>query len=425
MKKIYLKKILVVVPLFWLSCQKQDVSLPKEGVEDVVVSNINSEETFLRNIATKEFIKIHGNRLRASDVVVVQNLETMKNDEGRELHIANFKQGGFLLFANDSLGRVFPIGFSQRGCLNSSDTVGNPSLGGIITKAFGLQDTELPNMPGVNPKPDLEPKAKYFNTNHKYESLINPSVAVLGQGVPFNWETSTNAAGCGVTAIAMIFSRYNYPKSIKQYDIESNSCKWKNIPWELIKRRNLRDDLYGADKGHPVSDSVLDACHSMSALFRQINKDCVNDIAGFFGHAMVRKEVIRDYFREKGFRSSLREYKSKDVLQYMLSKKIPVVMYGWSAFWSRHYWVLDGIMRYSYDVYRENPPAPDPAPAYQYTVNVHYVYCNWGWSGTGNGYYWFECFDPTEEVQIPQMKGKGKSDNDEFNRELHYITAER
>ncbi|MDO4722615.1 C10 family peptidase [Porphyromonas circumdentaria] len=391
------------------------------------VETITAEE-----IAKKTFSTLTGG-LRNGEVVL-NSLDSLSNSQANSLYLANFKQGGFLLFGTRQDG-VEVIGFSESGKMNFSDTIKVPFLESL----FGQARIHLSNL---NPVLDLgdgpkEPKiiypyALYRTEEFSVEHIYSPSCfRYFDQDLPFNKYLLHKGkpgrytpAGCGPIAIATVFSHY------RKQGIGDSQVNWDllfeeyNIP---LQSKYLLTDFYA------MGDLDINKTHRDSILRDQLVDQLAVMIADISNnayiyrdeeHTITPKYLLKAYLRRKGFSVMEEVYKPEDLIPYLEKEKRPVVLFGWNKEKKKmaHYWVVDGLAKRTIVEYIKCVNAPGQEEDWKVHEYRHsyFVHCNWGWGGAikggprYDGYFNYKVFNAEKIVDNHNLRSSDKQDNGDY-----------
>ncbi|MDR2126857.1 MAG: C10 family peptidase, partial [Prevotellaceae bacterium] len=182
-----------------------------------------------------------------------------------------------------------------------------------------------------------------------------------GQGYPYNNNTPTSSgihapAGCVATAIAQIFSYYQYPASHSSY-----SYNWTNM---------LQHEAY------PSYTSYSAAYSDLAYLFRNDIGLGVNmDYDVYESRATINDAY--NYLNNRGYNTynGIINYNTEQILSALTQNKLIFTAGYKSLNQNGHAWVIDGYIHQQREVIPEAPPGMIADPYYEYRTLVH---CNWG-----------------------------------------------
>lgn len=401
-------------------------------------TRVELQSQFETIVTTEEFAKQTFSMLTGglrNGEVVLNSLDSLPNSQANSLYLANFDQGGFLLFGTMK-NRVEVIGFSESGEMNFSDTVKAPFLESL----FGQAQIHLNN---INPVLDLGdgpkkpkityPYALYRTEEHSIEHIYLPSCfRYFDQGYPFNKYLLHRGkpgvhtyAGCGPIAIATIFSHY------RKQGIGGSQIDWEllfrkyNIP---MQSKFLLSEFY-----------VMGVVDSFSTTYRDsVLRDQLVDQLAIMIEDISRKSFfyrdkentitlnyqLRAYLRMTGFSVLQESYNPDDLISYLEREKRPVILFGWTKEGRKlaHYWVVDGLAKRTVAEYIKCINAPGQEEDWKFNDYYHcyFVHCNWGWGGADkdgrryDGYFNYKVFNSEKIVENDKLRSADKPNNGDY-----------
>jgi hypothetical protein len=392
MKKILF--ILIGFTLLFISCDKSSNLLPEPKGDNskttrrdyrVTVEQAINEVNSLLNIIDGNNT---GNGTMATmsakqhrTVKDVNVITTKSNDNGLMLmsagansnstidtlyYVINFENEQGFAFASADIRFEPVLCITENGNYYDGDSIDNP---GFAIFMAGLEIYIDPNL-----RPIHCPECSILDTSGtdipsvpyiglwETDTYVPKKITVKwGQGFPFNYYTPIISgkkapAGCVATAIAQIFSYYQYPTNHSSF----------NYDWVKIFRS--------------VMGLYVDDFENIGHLFYHDIGLGVNMIYGANGSASSDSYAQYYLFHRGGYTcSSVLNYSTTTIKSALDQNKL---VYIGGAYYSNnssgHAWAIDGYLN------QKRTIIEDGQSYYEYRTLVH---CNWGWNGSGNGYF--------------------------------------
>ncbi len=357
------------------------------------------QEMSLEDKTIRLFSSLYNTSLRNGVTPTLSSLDSTNTESpDTKLYLANFSEGGFMLFRDGGGEEMEVIGHSDESSLHFSDGEENPILGQIFRTSAGHIGFPTPKPspfpdpnpnPNPNPYPGGTPPALQDYPKTIIESKSEPYIVkdfkpntyrYFGQESPFNsliikpLGTGNYPAGCGPIAIATLLSHY---------EMQAGGSR---IDWKRLKNNYN----YG-----PAEEVNLYYDIGLLSQLRVLVKD-----AWQYAHlwstdsfTLSTPDNISGYLKRAGFNISyVKEYKPGKICQILRDKHQPFILLGWSQDddgKQGHYWVVDGLARrvhkeYGYTI---ESPGATPEPFESEVSDNYYIHCTWGWNGSSNGWF--------------------------------------
>ncbi len=401
-KTLNLAKVFCVITLLAvMSCTRTaDVyDTPKETSQE----SKTKQEMSLEDKTIRLFSSLYNTSLRNGVTPTLSSLDSTNTESpDTKLYLANFSEGGFMLFRDGGGEEMEVIGHSDESSLHFSDGEENPILEQIFRTSASLYagHTGLPGPkpspfpdpnpnPNPNPYPGGTPPALQDYPKTIIESRSEPYIVkdfkpntyrYFGQESPFNsliikqLGYGNYPAGCGPIAIATLLSHY---------EMQAGGSR---IDWKRLK------DKYNYGTAEEVN--LYHAIGLLSQL-RVLVKD-----AWKYAHlwstesfTMSTPDNISGYLKRAGFNVTyVKDYKPGEICQILRDKHQPFILFGWSQDddgKKGHYWVVDGLARRVHKEYGHTIafPGATPEPFESEVSDNYYIHCTWGWYGISNGWF--------------------------------------
>jgi len=287
-------------------------------------------------------------------------------------YIINFENDAGFAFASadERYGSVFCL--TENGNYYDGNSIDNPGFAHFMT-GLELYIDSINNVMRIPPLDcpdcliDIDTSGISYIGNWEYVSSVPSKITVnWGQGTPYNNNcpakdvgVGNKPAGCVATAIAQIFSYYQYPTSHTKNGVTFN------YNWATMKMH------YSVYNPYPL------AYTSLSHLFYNDIGLGVSMSYGDDGSSAYDSNA-RTYVAIRGGYTctNLLTYNHSDVLAAINQNKL-LYTRGQNLS-SAHAWVIDGYLT------QKRLIIEDGRSYYEYQNVVH---CNWGWDGIYNGYF--------------------------------------
>lgn len=344
--------------------------------------------------------------LRGNHSVSLSSIDsTETNTPDTKLYVANFDEGGFLLFRNGGEEQMTLLGFSESSSLQLSDAEDNPALKQVISNGVSMAFSDFnkeiipsppiipgdPNRPPRNPWDEPDIFETVITSRSKYVKYwFEPQTyQYFNQRSPFNGHIKDgHLAGCGPIAIATILSHYEKQAGGSQINWKLLKEKYNSSPRNIDDLQRESPELL-FEMQRLVADTWLYA-HILSTE----------------SFTMSSRANVANYLKRAGFNVAYQhKYDAKEVCTTLKEKHQPFILMGWSKDEQGkkgHYWVVDGVaQQITKEVgYTKNKKDGTKTPGEWHIPGKYYIHCTWGWGGHRNG--WFN----------PQLinKNEGKQD---------------
>lgn len=419
-KTLNLAKVFCVVTLLAvMSCARTaDVyDTPKETSQE----SKTKQEMSLEDKTIRLFSSLYNTSLRNGVTPTLSSLDSTNTESpDTKLYLANFSEGGFMLFRDGGGEEMEVIGHSDESSLHFSDGEANPILGQIFHTSASLYagHTGLPTPkpspfpdpnpnPNPNPYPGGTPPALQDYPKTIIESRSEPYIVkdfnpntyqYFGQGRPFNCYISSSFimsedidAGCGSIAIATLLSHY-------EMQAGGSNVDWKRLKQYYNKPLNR----------NPKLEDDKELIHQLRVLVKDTWK-----YAGSIsttGFTMSFPSKVSKYLKRAGFNVDyVKNYKPGEICQILRDKHQPFILLGWSQDddgKKGHYWVVDGLARrvhkeYGYTI---ESPGATPEPFESEVSDNYYFHCTWGWNGGSNGWFAPRVINDNEGIPDDELR---------------------
>lgn len=396
MKQLQFLSLKALAKLFCMVALLSATSCARTA-DDIDISKEISQERKMEPDASIEgrtvqlFSSLYANTLRNGEEPILSSLDSTDTDSpDTKLYLANFTNGGFMLFRDGGGEEMDVIGHSDKSSLHFSDAEENPILAQIFRTSssnqgfvgdLGVSDPDLP------PKDPILREFPKYQIEHQSSPYIEwifvpKTYQYFGQEYPFNsyihkWSiTSENiAAGCGPIAIVTLLSHYEM------------QAGGSNVDWKKLKAK------YNDDR---AEDSGLTEDTELLNELRFLVKDAWSYAhfwsMGYF--TMSTAANVSGYLRRAGFSVRYeKDYKAFEVCNILRAKHQPFILRGWSKDEDgkkAHYWVVDGFAQ---RVHKESGHVIEslgatPKPYETEVIDATYIHCTWGWNGSKNGWFY-------------------------------------
>lgn len=364
---------------------------PAKAIElaNEFAAKMDASEPESRSLATR----------RASSIANVTSLGGIKSRSlDDQIYVVDYDDNqGFALISKKSIDTPV-LAFIPDGSYDAESAETNPGFQEFVNRANEiLSQQNISTLSSSTADPNFSRDSIGFQHPLPPDSL-NPSIPIpdLDYSKHFihnNWYSlggifgkycPNNEAGCGPTAIAMIFAYYKKPSSIKITFDGSN--RTLNLDWKTLSY-HLEDidptTIYGSfpNPDHDlwpecrITMCTKESHEAISLLVRQIGHDLGavydSDGTGVALGQIYQKMCTRYNFTMNPFSSF-----NKTTLKSAMQNKYPALLSS-----GGHIWICDGYYQTTTDD----------------VVNDYFHY-NWGWGKKGdlNGFYLSGVFDPRE-----------------------------
>lgn len=391
------KLFCIVAFLSATSCARtaDDIDLSKEiPRERKMVPDTSIEER-----TVQLFSSLYESTLRNGEKPILSSLDSTDTDSpNTKLYLANFTNGGFMLFRDGGEEEMDVIGHSDKSSLHFSDAEENPILAQIFRTSsssqgfVGDRGVSDPDLPPKDPILREFPKTIIESESEPYfKKWFEPNTyQYFGQDAPFNALmikpfSGVYSAGCGPIAIVTLLSHYEM------------QAGGSGVDWKRLKARY--------NNGTP-SDTKLYNDISLLTQLRVLVKD-----AWKYAHLWATSDYtisspsnVSKYLRRAGFNVAyVNDYKPREMCRILRDKHQPFILLGWcdeSDGKKGHYWVVDGLaqqMKKQYG-YTLQSPFSERVP-YETEIAIrNFVHCTWGWYGYKNGWFAPHVINDNNEV---------------------------
>lgn len=404
----------VVILLAVMSCTRTaDIY---DSTKEISRESKTKQEMSLEDKTIHLFSSLYSTSLRNGVTPTLSSLDSTKTESpDTKLYLANFSEGGFMLFRDGGGEEMEVIGHSDESSLHFSDGEKNPILGQIFRTSAGHigfptpKPSPFPNPnpdPNPNPYPGDTPPALQDYPKTVIESKSEPYIVkdfepntyqYFGQESPFNsliinpLGRKSCPAGCGPIAIATLLSHYEMQAGGSRVD-------WKrlkdNYNYETAEDVNLYYDI------------------SLLSQLRVLVKD-----AWHYAHlwstdsfTLSTPDNISGYLERAGFNVTyVKGYKPGKICQILRDKHQPFILLGWSQDndgKQAHYWVVDGLARRVHKEYGHTIAylGATPEPYESEVSDNYYIHCTWGWYGDGNGWFSPRVINDNEGISDDELR---------------------
>lgn len=362
--------------------------------------------------AEQLFSSLYANSLRNVSSPELLSIDSMETEfPATKLYLANFNDGGFMLFRDGGGEQMEVLGHSDQSSLHFSDATENPILAQIFrTSTYApvplnpYPPTPAPDpMPNPDPSPELPPSFRDFpktiieSKSEPYiKKYFDPNTyKYFGQGRPFNNYIGKSSedipAGCGPIAIVTLLSHYEM------------QAGGSNIDWKLIKQQY--------NNGSAVRCGLRDNADLMHQL-RLIVKDAWKyaRLWSTGSYTLSSPANVSGYLKRAGFNVAReKRYVPQTVCRILRDKHQPFILLGWSRDddgKQGHYWVVDGYAEKVHKEYgyRIDSFGAEPRPIEQEVHDASYIHCTWGWDGSYNGWFSPRVINYKEGIPDSQLR---------------------
>lgn len=403
-KKTFILRLLLycVGTILLISCNTKE---PEKN------NSLRTESTISLR-ASQAFRRILSGSLRAGDPAIVIDIDSAATDTvGITLYIANFQNGGFLLFRENKNKLMDILGFSEESSLHYVDTIQNlllkeyvikPALMGNIVwnPDWGRHGSDGTFIPVPFPDPRFEKDYPYYDFFSQVDSvryLRKPETFMyFDQEHPFNeminHKGRTWPIGCGGIAVATVLSYYE-----KQcYNREPFQVDWKKLKEKYQRWGGTSDpQVYCVQNMSILDPRLLRNTQLMMLDIWLSTKSMVGTHKGS-DYTLATSGAIMNCLKKYGIQSYKADFQKNFLwTNFTVGDKSPLIIRGWDHATSAHYWVIDGAAQQYVSEYKIKYETPEDKTGttelYDRRTKIFY-HCTWGWGGSRNGWYSSDLF---------------------------------
>lgn len=312
------------------------------------------------------------------------------------------------------------LGYIESGNYYDIETVENPGFSLFMNAAASYVDaTKTASDFNASFNPGLLPAFREW-TVHYHDSIPARLDVQWGQDYPEGVFCPNKVSGCVQTALAQVFSYFEYPKSINLTYLDNRNL---SLNWEQIKMHKQSEyyenpEFYSLHSYHCPATS--ETHETLSHLLRELGHR--NNALYLFGDSSKYNKTLAKISasRATAFNliptdqlsvSFINSYSSTMNLINHLADGGLIIMRGETDNGDGHEWVADGGIRIGRIEYRTSYATDlDGNPV---TTKKEYldllIHFNWGWNGNCNGYFEPEVFnvDAAKYSDIPTYQEDG------------------
>ncbi|MDR3286833.1 MAG: C10 family peptidase, partial [Prevotellaceae bacterium] len=280
-------------------------------------------------------------------------------------YVINFDNEQGFAFASADIRFEPVLCITENGNYYSGDSIDNPGFANFMEGLEIYMDGAPPiNCPTCPTFFDTITGVYYYGSWENYQYVPEKLTVRWDQTNPYGNNCPNGIAGCVATAIAQIFSYYQYPTNHTKNGVTFT------YNWTTMKQH----------MSYPNYSYYTNASTYLAYLcYNDIGLGVNMDYSSSSGSGAYDSNA-RSYLVNRGYTSSsVQNYSINDIITALNQDKLIYASGAESSTSdSGHAWVIDGYLTQRRTVTYEL------STYYEYQNLVH---CNWGWSGYGNGYF--------------------------------------
>lgn len=380
--------LIIGIPLIVASCTERN--LPKSIPPKV--------ETSIEQKASGIFSSLFPNNTRTEAMTSLDSLET--SDSDTKLYLANFANGGFLLFRDGCDEEMNVLAFSDQSSLKFSDAETNPILNDIFlactTKKIDMGKIDPDDPTTQYPLSVVERRSAY-----SYDIFFRPNTyEYLSQRAPFNAQIKDqHPAGCGPIAVVTLLSHY---------EMQAGGSR---VDWRKLKENYNKPGM--------IPDLSTNEAYILYELQKLVADAWRYElIISTDGYTMTFPYHITGYLKRAGLNATYRNgYDATEMCNTLKEKHQPFILLGWAkdddSKKKAHYWVVDGFahMVHTEYGYTINHPGAPKKPFERKIIDSNLIHCTWGWGGSYNGWFNPYLINENNGVEIRSSNPSGEYHN--------------